>query len=259
MTERNQVIDIESTPRESQALAPTATDTPEALIRYAIERNVDVGTMERLVALQERAMAARAKFEFDAALAAFQKACPIVKKNKPGPNNAYKYAPLEDVMEAVKDLVFEHGFSCSVTSETSEGWIKAVCEITHRGGHSKTSEFKVPIDSRNRMMSDPQRYLGSLTTARRIAFCNGLGIVCAGEDKDVAGKQKPEGPAIVATENTRAWMIKGLADIRDRAIQYFIDARLIMPNEGLERVPLSEVPTTNPGLKDLRSKILRHP
>lgn len=242
-----------------QSVVKNGVESLESLICFAIESKVDVSTLERLIAMREKVMAERAKAKFDAAMAAFQRECPIIKKEKPGPNNSYKYAPLEDVVAAVKEKIYEHGFSYSIDSTTpAQDWIEVSCRVTHRGGHSAVSSFKIPTDQRNRMMSDPQRYLGSLTFAKRVAFMNAFGIVASGEDKDGVTKHVAgPGPA-VATAKTRERMIERLKDIEQQAYQYAIDRGLIMPNQPLTEWPLSEVPTTREALETLRGKILRH-
>lgn len=238
-----------------------AIETPESLVRFAIERQVDPATMERLVALQERVMASRAKSAFDEALAAFQSECPVIEKKKVVLNKdqrtvRYKFAPLDDVVAQVKVLLKTHGFSYSLDTEVKPNWVKAICKITHCAGHSQLSTFEVPIEG-DAYMSQPQKYASSLTFCKRYAFLNGFGILTGDEDTDgKVTKEKPAGPA-VATAETRKRMIDRLKDIEQQAIQYFINATIIMPNEGLEQVPLSEVPTTQKQFEALRQNILR--
>lgn len=181
-------------PAPSNALA---VRDPESLLRFAIEKGADVGTIERVMTVRRELMQENAKAAFDRDMAAFQAECPVIEKRKAGAKNAYYYAPLDDIVAQVRDLIRNHGFSYSVTAEVDQGWLKAICLITHEAGHSRPSEFKVPIDSKNPMMSDPQRYGGAMTFAKRYAFCNAFGILTSDEDTDGAAKPKPQGPSSI--------------------------------------------------------------
>lgn len=233
-------------------------EDPQDLLRFAVERGANVETIERLMAVRRELNAEKAKAEFDTAMAAFQSECPIIKKKKSGAKDAYKYAPLDDIVVQVRDLIRKHGFSFQIDSDIEPGWVKAICQVTHCGGHSKSSVMKVPIDSRNPMMNDPQRYAGSLTFAKRYSFCNAFGILTGDEDTDGVGtRPKPAGPAS-ATPRTRQWMLDQLKDIHRPMLAYAIDKSILMPDQSLEDWPLSEVPVNVVELKELRKKIEAH-
>ena len=155
-----------------------------ALLAKAVEQGSAMEVIKELRLMESEIQKRRAKAAFDESMAAFQAECPVIKKTKDGAKQAYKYAPLDDILAQTRGLIQAHGFSFSMTSEIDAGWVKAICKVTHRLGHSEISEFKVPIDSRNPMMNDPQRYGGSMTFAKRYAFCNIFGILTADEDRD---------------------------------------------------------------------------
>ena len=91
----------------------------EALIAKAIDKKVPVETMERLLMMRRELKAEWAKAEFDKALAAFQAECPIIKKTKSVKTDtgdiAYQYAPLESIVEQVKEYY--------VTMDSVTAWI----------------------------------------------------------------------------------------------------------------------------------------
>ena len=53
----------------------------ELLIKQAIDKNVPIETMERLLVMRRELKTEWAKEEFIKALAQFQKKCPVIKKN----------------------------------------------------------------------------------------------------------------------------------------------------------------------------------
>lgn len=176
---------------------------PSSIIKYAIDKGANVDVIERLMVVREKLQAEAAKRAFDESMASFQAECPVIVKTKAGAKNAYRYAPLDDIVGQVREIIRRHGFSFGVTSVVESGWLMAQCKITHSAGHSEVSEFKVPIDTKNPMMTDPQRYGGAMTFAKRYAFCNGFGILTADEDTDGStARAKPQGPSTLASEPT---------------------------------------------------------
>jgi hypothetical protein len=225
---------------------------PESIIRFAIEKgNVNVDIMERLLAMRTQLQGEFAKKKFDESLAAFQSECPAIQKrknvmNKDGKTIRYSYAPLDDIVDQVKPLLKNHGFSYSIDIDSSaeKGWVVVCCEITHSAGHSKTSSFKCPIDPQG-FMSEPQKYASALTFAKRYAFCNAFGILTADEDNDAnINKEKPAGPSKLKTDDSSLesyarilWEklipIRGLAKNWDAANKWLRELEFINDTEEL--------------------------
>lgn len=162
--------------------------SPEFFITMAIQRGLPVETMERLLVMRDKIKAEQAKEAFVEAMATFQGDCPVVTKdkvvmNKGGNGVRYKYAPLDSIVEQVRPVLARNGLSFTVDAIQEQGFVTAVCKVTHKLGHSETSSFKVPIDT-DSYMSSPQRFAAALTFAKRYAFCNALGILTGDEDND---------------------------------------------------------------------------
>ncbi len=185
--------------KEQMSIQGQSIYDPGAILKLAIERGASVDVMERLLEMQTKIRAEQAKEAFNRAMAAFQAQCPIIVKRKAGAKEAYKYAPLDDIVTDVKDLLRIHGFSYRITSEVEPGWVKALCHVTHIEGHCEVSEFKVPIDSKNPMMSEPQRFGGARTFAMRYAFTGAFGILTADEDTDAADRREKQNVPIERT------------------------------------------------------------
>jgi hypothetical protein len=195
--EMQQAVAIRADEKMAVARPASADFDIESVFRYALDKGAGPESMTTLMNIRRELKAEHAKAEFDAAMAALQAELPIIEKRKFGAKNAYKYAPLDDIVSQVQPLLQKHGFSFTVTSEIQNSLVKAICKITHRAGHHDQSEFSCPIDSRNPMMNDPQRYAGSLTFSKRYAFCNAFGIMTGDEDRDgVTERQKPAGPSM---------------------------------------------------------------
>lgn len=188
-------------------LAPTIQPlSPEYLISKAIDKGLTLDMLERLLEMrrhlqaeQDAVVARQAKLAYDQALSEFQRECPVIAKrksvlNKDGKSVRYRYAPLGDIVEQVKELLGKHGFSHKIGEafldrDTKE--IVAVCTITHRAGHSEPTERRFPL-AMSDFMSPAQSFASAYTFASRYAFCGALGILTSDDDDDANSLDVPK-------------------------------------------------------------------
>lgn len=164
--------------QEPQAIQGEA----EILISQAISQNIPVESLERLLAMRKELRQEKAQEEFIKAMKNFQKDCPtIVKKSKVSFNTTnYNYADLTAIVEQVKELLSENGFSYTFDTEETDKTMYVLCKVQHIGGHMEISRFKMEIDPTAKM-NVSQKYGSSSTYAKRYAFINAFGIL-TGED-----------------------------------------------------------------------------
>lgn len=175
-------------------------DEATALIAQAIDKGVSVETMEKLLAMRRELRAEKAKEEFDKAMAKFQAECPQIEKTKGVKTKAgilaYKYAPIESIVEQVKKALQENGFSYSTNMELIENGttkVKVSVKVTHSAGHSDVTSMTVPLGNKTDIMSQTQVVAAAQTFAKRYAFLNAFGIMTGDEDND-AKPQEDEIP-----------------------------------------------------------------
>jgi len=181
---------------EIQKIETKNSLSAENLIDKALDNKVDVATIERLLAMRKELKAEFAKEQFDEAMAKFQGKCPVIEKSVAGGETkagvvAYKYAPLDVIVNQTKELIGECGFSYATKIETNEKSVKAICIVKHISGHSESSEMDVPHGTKTGIMSESQKFAATSTFAKRYAFCNAFGIMTGDEDTD-AKKEKAE-------------------------------------------------------------------
>lgn len=168
----------------------------QELMVTAVQNNVPVETMERLVALRTTMRAEAARESFNAAMAKFQADCPAITKTKEVKTRsgvvAYRYAPIESIVAQVKDALMLNGFSYSTNMELLESGVKVSVKVTHREGHSEVSEMSVPLGNKTDIMSASQVVAAAQTFAKRYAFCNAFGILTGDEDTDAAPQKESE-------------------------------------------------------------------
>jgi len=181
--------ELQVMPAESATVSiMPGTINAEALIARAIDAKVPVEVLERLLTIRRELKAEASKEAFDRSLADFQRDCPTIQKtkkvmNKDGRSVRYAYAPLESIVEQVRELLQHHGFSYTMDAQAETGFVTAVCTITHALGHSNTSQLRVPIEV-DAYMNEAQKVASALTFAKRYAFCGAFGILTGDEDDD---------------------------------------------------------------------------
>jgi hypothetical protein len=173
-------------PAEPQALVPAPVDAQVAMIqmieRVAANKDVDVDKLERLIAMQERVLAHNAEAEFNAAFADMQAKIPVIIER--GETDKTTYATLEDIVEKIRPILTEFGFSISHRTEWPDArTVKVIGILTHRAGHSRQSEFLSVADqtgSKNAIQA-----LGSAVSyGRRYTIKDLLNIATRAEDDD---------------------------------------------------------------------------
>lgn len=178
--------------------AASVTDITR-LLHTAVEQNIPVETMERLVALHERMSDRAAAAEFAAALARFQRACPLIARTSradivsgSGAKFSYNYAELDEIVRTIRDLLHECGLSYSWDSKVGpNGMLECTCTLTHVKGHKSQASFACPTESRAGM-SAAQKVAAALTFARRQTLVQVLGLTTCDSDTDaVLGSVAP--------------------------------------------------------------------
>ena len=88
--------------KQEQALVPVHGEA-EVLISKAIDKNVSVESLERLLAMRRELKQEWAKEQYDKAMSEFQADCPTIEKTKGVKTKsgiiAYKYAPIESIVD----------------------------------------------------------------------------------------------------------------------------------------------------------------
>lgn len=166
----------------------TEESTPSVFIQQAIKQGLSADHLEKLMALQERWNANIARTSFNEAMTKFQQKCPVIKKTKKvfeknSTKARYEYAPLDSIVDQVKDLLAECGLSYTIKTTNTASDLTATLKITHVLGHSQENSFVVPIGT-EQYMSDVQKFGARATFAKRYAFCDGFGIMTGDGDTD---------------------------------------------------------------------------
>lgn len=142
-------------------------------------------------------------------------------KNQRNNFGNYNYRSCEDILEAVKPLLLEHGCILTIHDEVKEicgiPYIEATASI-QKGDEGRSVTAQAGIDPKRKGMDVAQCFGASSSYARKYAL-NGLFLIDDTKDPDATNqhdsepKNKPQ-----QAEDTRPWLNKGSA--LDEAMKY---------------------------------------
>lgn len=155
--------------------------------RAATNPNVDIDKMERLLEMQERIMARDARAAYASALAAMAPELPVIAERggikDRGGNVQSTYALWEDINDAIKPVLAQHGFALSFRTGRDEGQISVTGVLSHREGHSEETTITLPHDSSG--SKNAVQAVGSSTSyGKRYTAGLLLNLTSRGEDDD---------------------------------------------------------------------------
>jgi hypothetical protein len=227
---------------DEQGVAPVQPDASaivQMIERAVLDPRVDIDKMERLLAMQERVMERSARTSFNAALATMQPRLPVIGERGEIKNTGGKvqstFALWEDINDAIRPLLAEHGFALTFRTGRANGNPTVTGVLSHREGHSEETTLELPLDtsgSKNNVQG-----IGSSTSyGKRYTACALLNITTRGEDDGgQSAGQSPVFQRVVADVNAcegpdelRAW----------KATHYESAAKLLSPEDLREVVAL---------------------
>lgn len=188
-----QIIDSTGKPLVSRAALPARhAPSDAAAIIHVIERaalnpDIDITKMERLIEMQERILARNAKAAYAAALSDLQQELPVIRerggiKDRNGAVQS-KYALWEDINEAIKPALAKHGFALSFRTGREDGQIVVTGILSHREGHSEQTIMHLPLDTSG--SKNAVQAVGSSTSyGKRYTASALLNLTSTGEDDD---------------------------------------------------------------------------
>lgn len=117
--------------------------------RLAIDPRVNVDTLERMFALQERLLAREASAHFNEAMNLAQEEIQPVARTAENKQTGSFYAKLEAVDAAIRPIYLRHGFSLSYDNvpPIAPGNIRIECRVAHAAGHAERFGREAPPDT----------------------------------------------------------------------------------------------------------------
>ncbi len=205
------VLDMEMRPTQP-APEPQDALVPAPAVgmfeRLALDPNVGVDKLERLIAMNERILAHNAKAAFNVAFTLMQAELPEIGERGEIMVKGVlrsRYAKLEDIQAAIKPILKAHGFALRHRTEwpaEKASIIRIVGILSHAEGHSEESIFEAPADKSD-YRTDIQSMGSTVSYGRRYTTLDLLNITTRGVDND--GQKQPELKDIKAPEGFDNW------------------------------------------------------
>ena len=159
------------------------------IAKAASDPNTDVVKLEKLLDMQERILNRNSRMAYSSALASMQADLPEIEKNgklvvtKGGQTTPY--ALFEDINEAVKPVLKNHGFAISFRIKQDAAWVEVTAVLNHREGHAEETSIRLPQDSSG-SKNNVQAVGSSVSYGKRYTMCALLNITSRGDDDNAS-------------------------------------------------------------------------
>lgn len=188
---------------EPQMTLPAVPEAPNGMVammeRLALNPDLPVDKLEKLLEMQLRVRAIEAEAEFNAAMARVQAALPKVLRQRKNDQTGSMYATHEAIAEAIKPIYTAEGFATSFSEGKSDkpDHVRVLGELMHRDGHKKNHYYvDIAVDKTGIKGNDNKTLThaegSSFTYGRRYLTCL-MFDVATGIDND---GNKPKGEPI---------------------------------------------------------------
>ncbi len=188
-----------------KAAALPATNSIEDMIELAIKSDAGVDKLEKIMEMKYEYDRRESVKLFHEKFGEMQFEMPAIKKTKQV-SNAYKYAPLEDIVQQIKPILHKYGFTYRWTEGLTEvkDYKRITCRIAGHG-HEETSFVDIPIMEATKMTNSAQQSGSSSTYGKRYSLCGVLGIMVDDDDdgQSIAPKGQPQNKTVKAKAPTR--------------------------------------------------------
>lgn len=158
------------------------------LLQVALSKDAGIDIIERLAALQEKALAKQAEQSFFRALHLAQEEVPPIEPNKQvktsGGKVMYEYASYEQLDKALRPIYIKHGMAIAFSgAEGPAGKVRVLCTVSHRDGHAERYQLDLAIDPGAAQLTKTDAELSAQSKAKRRILRNIFNIVDDLEDE----------------------------------------------------------------------------
>lgn len=200
----------ESTELTSSSESSESTSDVGYLISIAIEKDLAIEKLEKLLQLRREFEDREAEKAFHRAKSKFQADVPDIPHDKDAetPSASWRYASLGMIVRTISTVLGENGLSFRWEEEpvdnAGELPNKLRCILTHQDGHSESATFSLSIDGQQGALSKmtmQHRQGAADTYAKSRTLKAVLGIGTADDDTDGLGAAQPQGEPITKRAN----------------------------------------------------------
>lgn len=143
--------------------------------------NMDVSVLKDMLAMQKEVMAQQAIIDFNNDFSTMSRKIPVIAHTKKSYSTTY--TPLEDIVNIVRPILSEHGFSVSFNNhQNADGFITITCQLRHKGGHMIENMLTLPTEAATKGMNAMQAIGAAISYGKRYTLCGILNIATTADD-----------------------------------------------------------------------------
>jgi len=178
--------------------------------------NMDMSVLKDMLTMQKEVMAQQAIIDFNNDFSAMSKEIPVIAHTKKSYSTTY--TPLEDIVNIVRPILSQYGFSVSFNNhQDSVGIVTVTCQLRHKGGHMIENALTLPTEAVTKGMNAMQAIGAAISYGKRYTLCGILNIATTADDDNNG----------FATNAKSEASKKPLTDARlDKAIQQVNEGKL---------------------------------
>lgn len=174
-------------------LQKTEGVTPAGLLEIAVNNNVDLDKMTKLMDLKKEWEQDEARKAYHVAMTAFKANPPVIIKDMVNTQYNSRYASLPNIVNNTNIVLSKHDLSANWS--VSQGDLVAVtCTITHVLGHSESTTIHGPLDESGKK-NDLQKIKSTVTYLKLSTFECITGIATSDGNLDDDGAASGDTPS----------------------------------------------------------------
>lgn len=155
--------------------------------RASANPDFDANKLEKLLTMYERIMDRNSQRAFNVSFAEMQAKLPVITEHGKIEYNGKvisEYAEFEDINDAIKPILYEHGFGLMFKVKGANGMVAVTPILIHREGHREEGE-PLELGADTSGAKNSVQAMGSSTSyAKRYVVIPFLNITTRGEDDD---------------------------------------------------------------------------
>lgn len=173
--------------------------TPTDLLARAVQQDVDIDKLERLMDMEARWRESQARIAFERALAEFKADPPQIRKNKHVEfqtnkgKTYYDHATLDHIVDVVAPALSKHGFSHRWSVDQGDAQVRVTCILAHRDGHHESVTMTAAPDQSG-MKNSIQQIGSTVSYLQRYTLLAAIGLAPEGADNDARDSETPRQP-----------------------------------------------------------------
>ena len=159
--------------------------SPMAAMQLALEKNVDLEKIEKMIQLQKEWDAIQAEKAFTIAMTEFKCEAPVITRDKENAQYNSYYTSIGNLVNSCLPKMSECGLSHKWSIEQGEQ-ITVTCIVTHKDGHSEPTSMSGPPDGSG-SKNPIQQIKSTVTYLKAATFESAMGLASTDANIDDDG------------------------------------------------------------------------